>query len=289
MVKNELKLYLKSKFNILIIVFTIIPIALSYYTTFKEKLMWEQQLLNPAEDMNVGMTREIVEEYSGFRYIFDFLYSTDYSIIWFLIMAMGFSCLFGGRVFGDLKKGFGNMAVIRMGYPKYIKNILTAQCIYVAGFTAAFYVLLTVFTAVVFPFKPNGIRFYAEKLSAADCVKIYLLQIFLVVILMILMTVITSLSNVVLNNKYIIHCVPLLLYFIPFVLASTIGNMSDIAARITSLFVLDNRLLAMESYFSSDASQFEKYLDFLVLPIFLVLLSVAGYIFNKKRFQERYQ
>lgn len=292
MIKNELKLYMKSKMNFIMLIFMSIPIILSYYLTNLEKAEWTEQLHSTAKDLNLEKVQSIVDGYSGFTYIYNFVFSPDFYIIFFLITLMGFSCMFGGRIFSDLKSGFGNMIIVRKNYSKYLSSLLISQTIYISFFIIIFFVLLTVITNIIFPFKFNtNLTSNIPNLdpSIYNCFKFYFFQIILTNFIIVLIMNITSLSNFLFKNKYIIHCVPLIVYFIPYILASTIGNLSTSLGSFLSTIVCDHHLLSIYYYKISNANLFQSLISFILLPSILLFIVIASYILNKKRFQEMYK
>ncbi len=292
MVKNELRLYLKSKLNVIMLICMTIPVVLSYYATFSEKNEWEQQLQIAAADLNIEKTKSIIDGYNGFSYIFNFLFSTDFCIIFFLIIIMGFSCMFGGRFYYDRSSGFGNLLMTRTNYKKYLKSMILAQSIYIVCFLSLYFIILTTITGLIFKFNFDDVltsNLTLTSPSLVSCLKLYLPQIFLIILLNVIISIITILSNLFFNNKYIIHCVPLFIYFIPFLLASTIGNMSLGIGNALSYLVFDDNLLSIYFYNIADLSIFNLLKNYFFLPGMLLFISVIIYFFNRKHFEERYQ
>lgn len=292
MIFYEYRNYLKSKINFLIILLLSIPVAISYYSTFRERNEWEQQLLHPGSDLNISKTQQLVDGYSGVSYLFNFLFSSDCFIIFFLIALLSFSCMFGAQLFTHRNNGFGNMIISRSNYRKYLRNMIVSQSLYVITFITGYFTLLLIITECIAPFKINNYITCNIPMSLNSVREIciyFCLQVLLLLLLLLGMLICTSLSNVVLSNRYIIHCVPLCLYFFPLLVSLSIGNISGVTGRITSLFVVDNNILSLYFHKVTDASIQNTIISYSCLPVFLFVIDVILYIINLKKYRETYQ
>ncbi len=291
MFKSELKLYMKSKWNLIIAILLSIPIVISYVSTFQERNEWSKQLVNPSADLNIQKVEQIVDGYSGISYLFNFFFSSDYLIIFILLAIISFSCMFGAQLLKHKNNGFGNMIITRCNYSTYLCSMIKVQSVYVGVFLALYFILIILLTGILFPFKFGSFitcNFPLYSYSALECLKCMVPQCILVILLVLNISVFTSLSDLFVNNKYMIYSVPLVLYFVPFILASTIGNISDSFGKIVSKLVVDNNVLAIYLHRVANTTITNLILDYLCLPLALIIVNMLMYIFNRHRFKERY-
>lgn len=291
MFDSEFKLYIKSKWNVLISLLLSIPILISYITTFQEKNEWAKQLVNPGADLNIQKVEQIVNGYSGISYLFNFLFSSDYLIIFILIAIISFSCMFGAKLLKHKNNGFGNMIIIRCNYSTYLCSMIKVQSLYVAFYLTLYFILIILLTGILFPFKFGSFitcNFPLYSCDVLECLKCAVPQCILVVLLVINISIFTSLSDLFVNNKYMIYSIPLILYFAPFILASTIGNIFDSFGKIVSKLVVDNNILAIYLHRIANTSITNLLIDYFCFPLSLMVVNMIMYILNRQRFKERY-
>jgi hypothetical protein len=249
------------------------------------------QLQNPMTDMNVAYTQELVNGYNGFSYIFAF-FNSNVHLVFTLILLSGLSLILGKVTWGNIHEGMGNFLVSRLTYKKYIKNILMAQVLYIITVLSAFFLSITIILLVVFPMNPlyrTTTSFPLDNETLLGNLLICLSFYVLTCIYMILVIVLTSLITFWVHNKYLIQTVPIVIYLIPLLLASTVGNLSSGAGYILNNFVADRFLLIPDTYLSENIiSVTELLLCVLPLPILFVLLIILAYQKNVTVYQKAY-
>lgn len=291
MFKCEYKRCIKSKFNICLFLVATLPLLLSYFFSYEDKIYWEEQLRLAPSDLNPEMVRELVQGFNGFSFIYRFLFSYDYYIMFVLILLMGFGVFLGPVSLSHVKSGFGNMLQMRMEYGKYIKNIILAQIAYIATFLLVYFSVIFFVTFLIFPgsvINQSSINFNIADNNVFSAVILILAQIFLLFIFISLISVITVLSTAFCMNKYVLQCLPLMIYFIPLLISSTIGNMSVEISNIVKYIVSDNYLLSIQKYFNSLQDNTERILGIVILPIILLIFSFILYRLNVKKYGKDY-
>lgn len=288
---NELKIYFKSKLNWLLAALLTFPIILSYVATNAEQAEWAQQLESASPDLNIEKTQKLVEGYNGFSYLFNFLFSSDYLVVFFLIALIGFSCICGIQLYNHKKSGFGNLIISRIEYPIYLNRMILAQIVYIAVYMILYFVLLIVVTNIMFPIKlANNITSILSfnKFSPSMSILILIFQMGLILFLILSITVIIALSDAIINNKYVICFLSIIIYFLPFIICTIVENLSHSLANVLSKLVFDSNLLSIYFYSVTDMSLREAVSNYLSVPIILLITSITLYLFNTSKFKGRY-
>lgn len=292
MVKNEYFRYLTSKFNILIVIAITIPVLISYYTTYLEKNDWQEQINLAPADMNIEVAKQIYNGFTGISYLDRFLFSPDFYIVFVIILFVGFGIHIGATTYKNLQTGFGTLIVSKIGYKKYINTILIAQVLYISTFVFTYFIVLFLFTSI---FGGGYSEYLTSNLGEVNGMRHFLTMMGHVVLLLIytLLTVlITSLVTHLIRNKYLIQIIPVTLYFLPLLIASTIGNILLYSGsnlfKYTWYFVSDTYLLSFYFNKSSSAPLIDLFWTIAVLPIILILIFWSLYRSNALKFEKDY-
>ena len=113
MIKQEYKRYLRSKGNIMILFLSVVPIVVSYYTTWLEKMDWIRQYQNPGSDVSDAEGfLTLANGYNCFTYLSEFLFSSDF-MVFFMDYAHWFCSCFGNSIVQSLPKWIWKFA----GFP----------------------------------------------------------------------------------------------------------------------------------------------------------------------------
>lgn len=278
MIWQEYKRNLRSKGNILFLMVSIIPIVISYYTTWYEKMDWLRQYKHPDSDVySAEGFLTIAKGYNGFTYLSKFLFSTDFMIFFLLIILIGFAAVSGTKLYGHRRDGYGNLLVSRMGFRIYLKNLIISQNLYIITVMTVQFIILAAVTFIIFPITKNEYFVTALNLYGTTdvfyqfmvCVKQYL--VILVYILMLMN--ITMLSGCLISKRYILQSLPVMIYLIPMLIGSTIESISFPVARRLLIISPNRYLLSYYSLHIEEQSNLEAFLHFAVLPaIFLIVI-----------------
>lgn len=294
MIKTEFIRYIKSPFNILFATILSLPVIISYYMTFLDKVSLGEQLFRevPPVDLNIEAATIYYEEaFNGMAYLSNFLFSPDYYIIFVIILLIGFGVQIGAVTYRNVKSGFGSTIVSRIPYKKYIKNIFVAQLLYVVTFILGYFSLLFVISHLIW----GGYSEVNASMILATGLEYYffiLSHILVLIIYVCLIMLLTSSTSFIISNKYLLQTLPVLLYIIPFILASLLG---------TLLFELGSSLYEWTWYFASDtyllgiyfvqATNYgfsEKFFIFFTLPATLFVILVVSLLCNINRYEKSY-
>ncbi|HLW10349.1 MAG TPA: hypothetical protein VKX35_08115 [Fermentimonas sp.] len=268
MIKQEFLRYLKSKFNLLLVTIMLLPVAGSYYTTYLEKKEWKSLLHSPAPDLNISLVRDIVNGYSGAKYFEKFIFSGDYYIIFIIVILAGLGVHIGSTMYRNLATGFGNQLIIRLSFKKYLDNLLIAQSLYISVFILAYLIFVGSLSCIINGYSSSRLLFNLQHIA---------IHVLILVVYVILVLLITSLLTVYFHNKHLLQLTPLIVYFVPLLLASALGN--EFIFKIMENFVADNYLLAV--YFTDIPQEgiFNTLLSYGSLPLLLVI--IFQYLYTK--------
>lgn len=289
MIKKEYLRYMTSKFNVLLLFFASIPVIVSYFTTYTEKIEWINQANTNSPDLNLERINELIAGYNGLTYFDNFLFSNDFFIVFTIIVLIGFGVHIGATAYNHLESGYGALLVSKLGYKKYLSNILTAQTMYIVTFLLSFFTLMFAFSIVIggVNISPSTttrlLNAYGIKYMVSIVAHIAINIIYITSILMI-----TSMITPYAKNKYLVQIMPLVCYYIPFLIGSTVGNISHFFASLTGYFVADNLLLSILYYYVSSMSLAEFILSVILLPFAMFLIIQIAYDTNIKKYTKDY-
>ena len=278
---EEYKRYIKSKFNILILLLATSCVAVSYYFSYSDMKELFAQVKSGANDINVEATYEKLQSINGISFFYDFLFSSDIYIIFSVILALGFSVLLGHRLLDERQNGHGNLIVSRSSYKYFAGQVVMAQSAYIATWILSFMFLVFIISMVLFPVKGTTIHvpLAMSHTDIGHCLIIAFFQIVMLIIYEVLVIVMTSLSQVYIQNPYILMVEPLALYFVPLFLTSMVSIVSKKAAVITSYFVSERYLMSIYAFFNEHGGSIATGL---VTPIFLLIIIAFLWMQNNK-------
>ncbi|NBI06912.1 hypothetical protein [Senegalia massiliensis] len=249
MVLQEVFRYYKSKITILLILILFLIISGSYYSTYLTKKEWIDVLNSGASDVNIERVSQIINDYNGIYYFEQFILSSDFFIIFNIILLVGFGLLLSSKIFESIESNYGNLIITRTLFKKYLKKVLISQLIYIVTFIMFFFIVALIITLILFG--------ESNMLSSSIFLNLnifqYFINIFIIIFyIAILHTVIiflSSLSLLFLRNKYIIQSIPFIILVFGYIIGYTFGNMSNKLAFITSFFVFDNIIFNLMEIF----------------------------------------
>jgi len=220
-------------------------------------------LHSSAPDLNISRVQGIIDGYSGAKYFEKFIFSTEYYIIFIIIVLAGLGVHIGSTMYRNLATGFGNQLVIRQNYKKYLDNVLIAQSLYISVFNLAYLVLVGSLSCIIGGYSSNGLSYNLQHIA---------LHFLILIVYLILVFLITSLFTVYFHNRHLLQLTPFVLYFVPLFIASTIGNLSNFTSKITENFIADNYLMAV--YFTDIPQEgiFNTALAYVSLPVLLFII-----------------
>ena len=287
MLINEYVRYLKSKFNIFIFVAITIPVILSYYMTYAEKSEWAKQIQSPQEDMNLAATIEAYNSYTAMTYFDKFLSSTDYYIIFAILLLISFGIHLGSQSHKVLQTGYGNFIVSRVAYKNYLGAVLKAQFLYILTFIASYFSLLAFLTYII----GKGYSIAREDLwNHMNPIQMFG-HIFLLVIFIYLLVTLTTLLSFLLKNKHIMQAFPIIIYtltmFIGAAIEMFLNSMKSGLGIVGAVLRSDFYLLSL--YIPIEEGSIKYILSFaLSLPIFLIVLLMILYQWHLKTNSKEY-
>lgn len=296
MIKNEYIRYITSWFNFLVILLITIPVVISYYITNLEMNSFKKEVtqIPPPSDLDIEFTTLLVEEgYNGMAYLSNFLFSSDFYIIFVIILLMGFGVHIGSVTYRNLVSGFGSIIIPKIGYKKYILSLLSAQILYVSTFISSYFITLFLFSFLIWGgYSKEVIASILPFTNGLEHFMLMIYHIFLLVVYICLIILITSLLTSIIKNSYLLQITPFLLYLIPLIFSGLFGNLlynlDSSMYQLTWYFFSDNYLLSIYNFLATDASIQSKVLTITALPIMLVFIFLVAYTFNVKKYEKGY-
>lgn len=288
---QEYKRYLRSKVNWVLLLTLWIPIALSYYSTWLEKLDWLTQYQNPDSDIaNPANLLITARGYNAYTYLSQFLFSVDPMTLFILIVSIGFALVSGVTFCRHCNEGYGNLLVSRIGFKQYSRNIIMAQNLYIATAMAVFFLIQFAVTFLLFPVDkevPTGWALGKDPGTAMDKLIPMLIQCVIIIVFVLLILNITLLLASVIRNRYVLQFIPFIVYLLPDFLIRSIQTANYWAGTKLTFLSPDDFLFSYYNWVGMEASTDQKLLAFLVFPA--IALAVCIVLYKRcKRFEREY-
>ena len=239
--KNDYKRYFFSKNTAFILAILIGISAISFFFSLGDKNMfmdmYSLESVNQSPDINLERLELLIEQYTGLQFLFDFWFVSDLFPITMILLYAWVGIAFAPQLQIEKENALGNLLIIRGGYKKRAKALFTAQSLYIA--TIIFISILISFICALFfgGFRFNGLIIGDYELKFFQALLLILFQIGWVSIIIIMANATSLFCNHIIKNKYVLQILPFLMFaFLPMLLGSTIGNISELFARIIIYF-----------------------------------------------------
>lgn len=272
MFREEFKRLMKSKMSVIILILLVVS-AVSFFMSYSEKQMFVEQLNNDfSADLNRTALTDLVNGYTGLKFLFDFWFNSDFSQISMFILYVWAGIFLSPVLAVQKENGFGNMIMIRKNYRYVALTVLGAQSLYI-------FVILAVTTVlqVLLSFIFGGFGAYVSigeyQLNFASAVLVIFIQTIIMTIYTVLANGIALFFSTIINNKYIIQALPLLIFaLLPMLMASTVGNLSSLFAGIVIYFEPNNVVNIISNVFQSSFDSTEIFYNIIPSIVYVVVL-----------------
>lgn len=284
---EEFKRLIKSKTSVIILILLAVS-AISFFMSYNEKQMFVEQLNHDfSADLNRTALAELVNSYTGLKFLFDFWFNSDFSQISMFILYVWAGIFLSPVLVVQRENGFGNMIMIRKNYKYAALTVFGAQSLYI-------FVILAITTVlqVVLSFVFGG---FGASVSIGEYQLNFALAVLVIFIQTIIMTVYTMLANgvalffgTIIKNKYIIQALPLLIFaLLPMLMASTVGNLSSLLASIIIYFEPNNVVNIISNVFQSSFDSTEIFYN--IIPSFAyVMVLIFLFIVDTRKNSRNY-
>lgn len=276
---------------IIIIILTVISVF-SFAVSFSDKKMFISQLDRHIEDINIDSLKVLIEHYNGFKFMFNFWFVSDFYFIFIVALLLFTGVFLSYQIQKHKEEAYGNLLISRIGYKKYLNNILVSQSLYIFSV-----VTITSLISLIIAFIIGGFGRYTSLggfgISSIQAILIIFVQNMLMSIVMVLINGCSLMVSCFIKNKYVLQAFPLFIFLIlPQLIVSTLGNVSSFIGNITLPFVLWNEFMAIDNILNDyvnikkfDISEIAYYL----IPIITYFaLFTALYCINIKKNERDY-
>ncbi|MBP3339112.1 MAG: hypothetical protein J6L69_06890 [Lachnospiraceae bacterium] len=274
MIGTEFKRYLRSKYIFIMSILCLTPIIISYYFTNVDKVELYDNIISNSSDFNLDAGIRHYEGINAFTYLFDFIFSPDFYIIFVIVLSMSLGVIFGGTELKNRTTGFGNMIFSRINVQKGNIQILLSQIVFSIIFIVVFFTIITIITLLLFPVnegKGFTIVIPMQITSISQCVYLLIEHISKLLIYIVSVVCITYGISYYVSNKYIILFVPLIVYMVPLFVCSIVGSFFKPLGNVLSYLVADQYLL---SIYDRCTSRNVDLGSELILPVTLVIIAL---------------
>jgi len=287
-IKNEFFRLVKAKSSLLVIVLLVLIAVPSFVLSMSDKKVFEQQLVNPPEDINLLAVKQILAEYTGTKFVFDFLYIHEFYLGFCLLLILWIGIFLAVVPQNQKESGLGNFIIARVPYKKYLGAQLAAQSLCITCVVAVSTCLI-----LGFAFFMGGMSFGHTSMGlytfhASSMLLVVLTQSLQLIVLLVLMNAISSLLNIWIKNKYVLQAFPLCIFTLaPFIIGSTLANLFSPIGSIIVPFIPFQILGGVYTAIHAQFDQRTIVEALLPLGIYLVL-SLALFRCNTKKHEGSY-
>lgn len=275
MFKNEFKRLLHSKATLIILVLTAISVV-SFIVSYGEKQIFIKQYNTDfGPDLNRNALFDLIQRYSEIKFLFDFWFESDFSEIFTYTLYLWTGVFLSAENLRNRNGGYGCFLVTRKKYKTVFFSTIGAQASYIFFVVATTTILQYIIATAI-----GGLTFYNVSIgeyafSSLQTFFIILWQIFNISAYAILASLIATTISSIINNRYIIQSLPLLLFAIlPMILSVVLGNISDRFARIVIYFEPYNVNTAISNIYQSNLDIKEIILNIFPLAVYSVIFLI---------------
>lgn len=280
MVKKDFKRYFFSWGTVLAIVALLATAAMSLYDSYEYKELMMSYVGMPTHHDPVKLAA-LIQSLDITEFLLSF-WSDDSSSFLFPIVVLIWEGVFLSNVFMTQKEsGQGNQFLTRMSFNKYIKNTICAQSLYIGAIFGIFIILLYIISIIL-----GGIN---TDVNISKILIVLVFQPINIYVMLVLLNIISLFFLMFFNNKYVSMAAPVVvLDIVPFVICSTVGNMSDLAAEITSVFIPCNVINLPAEMVDSTNSYIQSFCGSEITVVIYVAVAVILYFLVQKKFSRDY-
>lgn len=246
--------YCKRKVNLLMLVLLTVIAVINYYGTYLDWSDLQRQVSNPSVDLNVDAVDNLLTGYSGLTYFANLIFSSDFYVIIVVLMLMGFTAIVSEDMHQSIRTGYGNMIVVRCNYKMYAREIIYAQSTYICVVIWLFFTIQLVLLCVIWPVNWGG---YITANVSAHLTPFQMLgycgmHLGILTVYMCLIFIITHACTRFFKNKFALQALPLIIHFVPMLLAATLGNLTPLFAKIFSVVNTEAYLFTVKWVLTTD-------------------------------------
>lgn len=222
MFRNELKRYLKSRLNLLILIAAILPWCLSFLETRLGFIgIFSAEALTGFDPAVQAQMLADAKGYNYITYLSNFLASGDFCDFYLLFLLVGFTAVSGTALNRYRLSGYGNFILTRISMGKYLRSVLAAQAAYILTVMWGVFLLFLSVSLIAFPSQSDTVIHSAFSFGGSSQPVLWLdlgrllLQYGIMTVYVLITMTLTSLLDLVIQNRFVLWGVPLILYFLP--------------------------------------------------------------------------
>lgn len=259
----------------------LVPVLISYFSTFKFYKYWSRILIEQPLDVNLNAVQKMVDNYCGLTYYFNFLFSNDILLVFTIIFMLFVTYFVANNVIEDLKSAYGNVIVTRVDYGKYFLSNLLSTVLFSFIFLFLFFTILY-FVSYIFAGKAdftsdlssiygldkiddNMLNFYA----------VAMFQVFQIFITASLIVASGTTLSVVIKNKYVLQMFPIIYFVGSGIIAEIIMAFSENLGIKILPFAINKRLNFLQtSFFQLDEVKNIYQINYASPLTFIIVMSI---------------
>ena len=252
------------------------------------KALFEDQLLSNSPDLNKEALVDVIKNYTGVRFWYDFWYLSDFFPLFIIVIFLWVGVFLSNQIQSQKEAGYGNLVITRKPYKRYFVDILAAQSLYIVTVLSVVFVLLFSLAMVWGGTYFNKLEVGIYDFGLGGVGIGLIIQIVQLLLLTIFVNILSQSCNIWIKNKYLLQGVPIILFaLLPMVLGSTIANFSSSIGGFIKLFIPFATLLSLDSICQYEVTfgiVFNAALPYIIYMGIAILLSCL----NVKKNSENY-
>lgn len=283
MFRYELKKNIYSAKNYLIYVLWLFPICISFIFTFLDKRQLRADLTTQAVDVNLQYARQLYDGTNVFSYILNFFMSSDFYMIFLLVLLVSLGINFGKREFELRNLGSGNMLFTRIDIWKGNIKIIVAQVISSNIMIIIFFTVVTALMGIISPVKQCEIfnlNIPIETSSIWKCLKLELEYVLKLCVFVSGGIIFNYVLSYFINNKYISSIFLAAIYIVPVFACTIVSGISTEMGDIISYIVQDRYLFSVYNRYATGSF---SVINEIVFPVLYgLIIWVVSEIYHKE-------
>ena len=274
--------------DIFLLLISIVLSGVFFYFQHLESLEIAGYLNNPSPDFNYERMVGLFNTYKTVGLFIKFYKISDEYMILIMVLLLWLGVFPAVDMYRHRAEGYGNYLISRCGLNMYYKNVIISRSVYIV--TVLFLLTICRFGLALFAGGTDYLFYEVNdvKIGLFYCVIFALLTWIVESFFCVCINIITMGLSCFISNIYIYQVLPFLVFFLlPYLCASTIGNIINLPQHIWSIVVpFDYLNIVMRVIMDFE----DKWImiDFCVSVIIFLMAAIIAAIMGYKKLGENY-
>lgn len=281
MFHTELRRMLRSKSTWGIFLIFLVGIIASAEYWGDKQLLIHTYMYDGSQDLDIAKLEYLIDNYTGWKFMLKMFSSPDYAALE-SVLVLAWIGIFVSPSFDENRlNANGNMILSRISYRRYLFSSITAQSVYIFLVVAAGTMTQTVLACIIGGFDIPVYSIGDASYEGLSVVLLVIMQMILFSFYLVLANICTVLLSMWIDNKFVVYMIPVMIfYIIPFMLASTVGNIfigvGNALVYVYAATSFTNVNSVLQAQYSSEPSwmYFSSYVLLIIAAIWLCYCNI---------------